>query len=229
NDALAAVSGRSADELIGRDWIETLSADTDAAVVEHFYAELREGRIVQHDENSIETPGGDVRLIAWSSAILRNGDGTVYGAASIGQDITDRRRAEENLRASEERFRTLSENAPVGIFQTDADNNCVYVNERWTQMSGRSFDQAMGQGWSSTVHPDDLEQAAVEWRRARAEGDASSIEFRFVHPDGRLVWAHAIAVPLRDAAGRITGHLGTTVDITERRLAQDALLQAALP
>jgi diguanylate cyclase (GGDEF)-like protein/PAS domain S-box-containing protein len=226
NDTLAAVSGRTADELIGRGWIETLSSDTDAAVVEHRYAELREGRIVRHDENSIETPGGDVRLIAWSSAILRNSDGTVYGAASIGQDITDKRKAEENLRASEERFRTLSEHAPVGIFQTDADSNCIYVNERWTQMTGLSFDQATGRGWSATVHPEDIDLAVAEWRRARDERVASSMEVRFLHRDGRLVWAHANVVPLRDAAGRITGHLGTIVDITERRLAQDAVIES---
>jgi diguanylate cyclase (GGDEF)-like protein/PAS domain S-box-containing protein len=226
NDALAAVSGRTADELIGRDWIETLSAATDADVVEHRYAELREGRIVRNDENSIETPSGDVRLIAWSSTILRNSDGTVYGAASIGQDITDRRRAEDNLRASEERFRTLSENVPVGIFQTDADSNCIYVNDRWTQMTALSFAEAMGRGWSATVHPDDIERAVAEWRRARDQQVASSMEVRFLHRDGRLVWAHANVVPLRDAEGRVMGHLGTIADITERRLAQDAVIES---
>ena len=226
NDALAAVSGRTADELIGRGWIEALSADTDADVVEHFYAELREGRIVRHDENSIETPGGDVRLIAWSSTILRNTDGTVYGAASIGQDITDKRRAEENLRASEERFRTLSENVPVGIFQTDTGSNCVYVNEHWTQMTGLTYDESAGRGWSATVHPDDIEAVVAEWRRARDAQVASSMELRFLHRDGRLVWAHANVVPLRDADGRVTGHLGTIVDITERRLAQDAVIES---
>src|SRR5205085_2119702 len=173
NEALAAASGRTPEQLIGCDWIETLSADDDSDVVELFYAELRAGRIVRQDENSIETPDGDVRLIAWSNTILRNSDGTVYGAASIGQDITDRRRAEASLRESEERFRTLSQHAPVGIFQIDSDRRCVYVNERWTQMSGLTLEQALadrGQGWIATVHPDDLATAAVEWRRAGAEG-----------------------------------------------------------
>ena len=226
NHALAAASGRTPAELIGHDWIETLSADADAEVVEHFYRELRAGRIVRQDENSIATPDGRVRLIAWSNTILRNGDGSVFGAASIGQDITDRRTAEANLRASEERFRTLSQHAPVGIFQTDAAGGCTYVNERWSQMTGLTQEQASGTGWGTAIHPDDHAGVAADWRASREAGEQFSGEFRFQRPDGSVVWTHAIGVPMRDWDGAVTGFIGTCSDITERRQAEAAVVES---
>ncbi|MDX6550598.1 MAG: hypothetical protein QOJ31_1282 [Gaiellales bacterium] len=226
NEALAATSGRTPQELVGHDWIETLSADSDADVVEYFFAELRAGRIVRHDENSIETHAGDVRLIAWSNTILRNGDGSVFGAASIGQDVTDQRVAEAALRDSEERFRTLSELAPVGIFRTDADGGVVYVNEHWSEITGLDVEQAAGRGWALAVHPDDREPATREWLRATAAGERFSMEFRFRRSDGEEKWVHETAVALHDRHGNVEGFLGTSVDITQRIESERAVVES---
>ncbi len=214
NEALAASVGRTAEELVGHDWIETLSADADASVVEYFYSELRAGRIVRHDENSIETDDGRVRLIAWSNTILCNSDGSVFGAASIGEDVTEQRAAAAALRDSEERFRTLSELAPVGIFRTDSVGGLVYVNEHWSQITGLPLEQAAGREWTIALHPDDLTGVSAEWTRAAAAGERFSMERRFQHADGSEVWVHVTAVALRDRSGAIEGYLGTTVDVT---------------
>ncbi|MDX6546940.1 MAG: hypothetical protein QOG33_490 [Gaiellales bacterium] len=226
NEALAASSGRTPEELIGQDWIETLSADADADVVEYFFAELQAGRIVRHDENSIETQDGEVRLIAWSNTILRNGDGSVFGAASIGQDVTDQRVAEAALRDSEERFRTLSELAPVGIFRTDADGGVLYVNEEWSEITGLTVAQAAGPGWANAVHPDDRERATQEWLRTTTAGEQFSIEFRFRRPDGQVKWVHETAVALLDHLGQVEGYLGTSVDITARLEAERSVVES---
>jgi diguanylate cyclase (GGDEF)-like protein/PAS domain S-box-containing protein len=221
NDALAATVGRTPAELAGHDWIETLSADSDADVVEYFYAELRAGRIVRHDENSVETQDGDERLIAWSNTILENPDGSVYGAASIGQDITEQRAAESRLRESEERFRMLSTLAPVGIFRTGADGGSVYVNHHWCDITGLSADQAAGSGWTAALHPDDRLDVAMEWLRATEAGEEFSMDFRFQRPDDSVSWVHATAVALLDPSGAVEGYLGTTVDITDRLAAAE--------
>jgi diguanylate cyclase (GGDEF)-like protein/PAS domain S-box-containing protein len=221
NEALAAMCGRTPDDLNGHDWIETLSADSDADVVEYFYAELRAGRIVRHDENSIENHDGDERLIAWSNTILHNPDGSVYGAASIGQDITDQRVAEAALRESEQRFRMLSTLAPVGIFRTDADGGCVYANHHWCETAGLSAEQATGSGWTAALHPDDRLDVANEWVRAAEAGEEFSMDFRFQRPDDSISWVHATAVALHDRNGSLDGYLGTTVDITDRLAAAE--------
>ena len=227
NQALAATSGRTPDQLIGRDWVEELCADDeDRAVVRHFFSELAEGRVVAQDENLIETPDGDVRRIAWINTILRNPDGSVFGAASIGNDVTDQRAAEEALRTSEERFRMLSENAPVGIFMTDASGGCKYVNECWLQLSGLTADQVMGRGWGNAIHPDDREAMAARWASVRERGDSLSEEVRLQRPDGEVLCVHAMAVPLHDAEGRMTGYIGTTADITERSRAEAAVVES---
>ena len=189
NEAFANTAGRHAPELIGADWIETFSADKDdARVVEHFFSELRAGRIVRHDENWIDTARGP-RLISWSNTILRNGDGSVYGASSIGHDVTEQRSAEEGLRASEERFRMLSTHAPVGIFQTDVDGECVYVNERWSRLTGLTLSDAVGRGWRRRCIP----TTSMRWRPSG---------FAALRWGSRLRWTSATCGPTAASSGR---------------------------
>ena len=140
--------------------------------------------------------------------------------------MTEQRSAEEGLRASEERFRMLSTHAPVGIFQTDVDGECVYVNERWSRLTGLTLSDAVGRGWREALHPDDVDAVAAEWFRCVEVGEPFAMDFRYLRPDGGVVWASASAVPLRDAAGHIGGHIGTVSDVTERRLAEQAVLDS---
>jgi diguanylate cyclase (GGDEF)-like protein/PAS domain S-box-containing protein len=223
NRALSELTGLTEEQLLGQGWVEELSSDEDVDVVEYFYSELRAGRIVDHDENSIRRPDGDSRLIAWSNTILRNADGSIYGAASIGADITEERRRQLALRDSEERFRILSTHAPVGIFQTDTTGACQYVNERWCEIAGMSPGEAMGEGWTKVMHPEEKEQVRAGWYRALAEASSFSMELRYRAPDGRVTWVSANAVPLLGQDGRLQGHIGTVVDISEQKFAAEAI------
>lgn len=226
NRALSELTGQTEEELLGRHWVEELSSDEDVDVVEYFYSELRAGRIVDHDENSIRRPDGDSRLIAWSNTILRNADGSIYGAASIGADITEERRRQLALRDSEERFRILSTHAPVGIFQTDAAGACQYVNERWCEIAGISADAALGAGWTSVMHPEEEDEVRACWQRALADASSFSMELRYRGPDGRVTWVSSNAVPLLGEDGSLQGHIGTVVDISEQKFAAEAIAES---
>jgi PAS domain S-box-containing protein len=152
------------------------------------------------------------------------GTSTLVGGMAI--DITDRMRAEERLRESEGRFRTLASHAPVGIFQSNRNGDTVFVNESWCEMAGLTAEQARGAGWMSALHPEDCERVIAGWNDAVRKGVPSSCEFRFLRPDGVVTWLQGDAVPLRNAAGQLVGFIGTVVDVTTRKDAEGALKEA---
>jgi PAS domain S-box-containing protein len=135
------------------------------------------------------------------------------------------RLAEENarLQESERRFRTLTRFAPVGIFQTDAGGNCLFVNERWCAMAGLSPEEAQGEGWVGALHPEDRERVALEWAGAAEAGREFASEYRFRTAQGKTTWLHGSAVSLRSDSGQVTGYIGTVTDVTERKLAEEEL------
>src|SRR5882724_9318464 len=141
-------------------------------------------------------------------------------------DITARCQAEGALRISEEKFRTMANHAPVGIFLCDKNGGNIFVNEGWCAMTGFSAETAYGNGWLNAVHPDDRERIATGWTNAVRDGTSSSAEFRFVRPDGAVVWVQGKAVPLKDEDGKFSGHIGTAADITQRKLSEEALRES---
>ncbi|MGE5468806.1 MAG: diguanylate cyclase domain-containing protein, partial [Ignavibacteria bacterium] len=125
------------------------------------------------------------------------------------------------LRDSEERFRTLAVHAPVGIYQIDMRGDCLFVNRRWCEISGLSPEEAAGQGWLATLHPDDRVAVAALWRDAASSGSEWSMDYRYIRPDGKLVWVHGNAVPLRNENDEVTGFLGNNLDIPVRQRAEE--------
>ncbi|MBN1424075.1 PAS domain S-box protein [Candidatus Fermentibacteria bacterium] len=140
--------------------------------------------------------------------------------------IVERRRAQEALRESERRFATLAATAPIGIFRTDADGATTYVNRRWSEISGLRETEALGDGWLRAVHPDDRARLAAGWHTKAREGVRSRAEYRFIRPDGTVVWVWGIATPEVDAQGESSGYIGAISDITERRRAEEQVRAA---
>ena len=125
------------------------------------------------------------------------------------------------LRESEERFRMLATHAPVGIYQVDTEGNCLFANRRWSEIAGLSAEEAAGQGWTRTLHPEDRNAVVALWQNAASSGSEWVMDYRFIRPDGKLVWVHGNAIPLRDANGAVTGFLGNNLDITVRKRAEE--------
>lgn len=151
----------------------------------------------------------------------------------IALDITDRKKIEETLRASEQRYQTLTSTSPVGIFRTDLEGNCTYVNKRWEDITGYTFEEAKGPGWLNAIHPEDRSRATEEWRRAVEKNLLYKIEVRYQQPDGTTIWGLSQATPERNENREVIGYIGTVTNITERKRAeaerehlQQALIEA---
>lgn len=142
-------------------------------------------------------------------------DGDPKYLAGFTMDITQSKTAEEELRASKHLFQTLATNAPVGIFRTDKNGLTTYVNPKWCELSGLTAEKAMGKGWLSNVHPDDIEKVSSVWENANREKSTSSDEFRFILDSGKIIWVKGQAIPEYDEHGNISGYIGTMSDITE--------------
>jgi diguanylate cyclase (GGDEF)-like protein/PAS domain S-box-containing protein len=131
----------------------------------------------------------------------------------------------EGLGSSEELFRALSSHTPVGVFASNADGECVYVNDRWSELAGMTQERALGQGWSAALHPDDLDRVLGEWSEAAADGRDSIVEYRFQRPDNTVSWIQGFATALHGKDGNVVGWVGTCLDLTARVEAEEALLQ----
>ncbi len=140
----------------------------------------------------------------------------------VGQFI-QRKQAEQALQESERRFRTLSRFAPVGIFLTDAEGQCTYVNDRWCQVAQIQPEQALGSGWSAAVHPQDRQRVLTEWHRVAQTGEEFALEFRFAGQGETVVWVFGQAMPLLDGNGQVKGFIGTISDITAHKQAETKL------
>ena len=133
---------------------------------------------------------------------------------------------EKKLKESELRFRTLAAASPVGVFQTDIDGQCIYVNERWCEIAGQTPQQALGTGWLNSLHPEDRDNVLDNWNRMVQSGEKFTREYRFQTLAGITTWVYGHAAPITNEAGEKTGYIGTITDITLRKKLEDELLTA---
>ena len=141
-------------------------------------------------------------------------------------DVSDRKNAEQALRESEERLRTVADHVPQLIWTNDAQGNANYFNRRWYEYSGLSFEESAGAGWQTIVHPTDEPASVKRWQRALEKGDVFDCEYRLRSRDGTYRWFIGRNVPLRDAGGKITGWFGTATDIDQLKRTESALRES---
>ncbi|MBI2827262.1 MAG: PAS domain S-box protein [Planctomycetia bacterium] len=139
------------------------------------------------------------------------------------RDLTERKRAEHALVESEARFRNLADAAPVLIWMTDADGRNTYFNQTWLDFTGRALEDELGEGWTVSVHPDDRPIVQQAYRRAFDARLTFEIEYRLRRRDGAYRWMLDAGVPRILTDGRFAGFVGSAMDITERKAAEEEL------
>ena len=143
--------------------------------------------------------------------------GSIIGLTEVALDISDRKLAEEALRLSQERYRSLVESLPQLVYMADADGITEYCNQSWMDYTGLSLEQTQDSGWQQVVQPDDLPLVIERSTQALETGDAYSIEFRIRRVDGVYRWHLSRIVPTKAGNNRIIGWLVTATDIDDQK------------
>jgi len=178
-----------------------------------------EGRDHQFDYRMLAADGRVVWL--QDRVTVHVVDGRPVSLRGVMVDITERKRAEAALRESEERFRTLADSAPMLVWTSGPDRRCDFFNRRRLEFTGRALDPAARDGWAEGLHPDER-QVVLARHEAAFEAQAPfQMDYRLQRADGEFRWMSAHAVPRFDASGGFAGYVGTCVDITERRRAEE--------
>ncbi len=144
----------------------------------------------------------------------------------LAQESEMRKQVEKELRKSEEKYRILTEIAPVIIYQTDKDGKCVYANPTWCKHTGLTLEETLGDGWLNGLHPDDKEMIFDNWNKMVKSDGEWGIEYRLLNKNGDTIWIYGIANELRNEDGDINGYVGVNSNITELKQAEDRLKES---
>jgi diguanylate cyclase (GGDEF)-like protein/PAS domain S-box-containing protein len=218
--------GLEAEPLVGTSMFDLIHADDRSRAVQRFeYA--RQGKDVDRLEVRLAHADGSWRIIEAVGTNLLD-DPTVQGIVISARDLTERRRAEIELREAQERFRSAFEHAPIGMSLAAIDGRMFLVNRALVQIVGRGESELLASTILDLIHEDDRSECRDAVARLLAGRTAScQLELRYLHHDGHPVWVSLSASLVRDLAGDPLYLVCQTEDITERRANGDALAHQA--
>jgi len=194
------------------------------AAVEHAVATGEDYDI----EFRVVSPNGTIRWALSQGKVFYDENGQPMQMAGIDLDISDRKQVEEELRQSEERFRTLADNMSQFAWMADENGSVFWYNKRWFDYTDMTLEEMQGWGWQKVHHPDHLDRVVHHFRHCLATGELWEDTFPLRRQDGQYCWFLSRATPIRDGQGKILRWFGTNTDITERQQAEeerDRLLQ----
>jgi PAS domain S-box-containing protein len=186
---------------------------------------LRAGEHIEQYETIRTTKSANKINVSLTLCPIRDSENALVGIVTIARDITEQKRAMQDLRESEERFRLVADKAPVMIWMADTDKQCTFFNAAWVDFTGQSMEHELGEGWSSGVHPDDVERCLAVYSDAFDARADFEMEYRLRRFDGRYRWIVDYGVPRIKSDGTFGGYIGSCVDVTDRKLTEASLTE----
>jgi PAS domain S-box-containing protein len=218
-------AGVSLAEAIGKKFWDTYWWSYDHAVQERLKNAVRRallGEIARYEED-VRVIGGELIKIDFQLAPLRDERGRITHLVASGTDISERKRIEEQLSASEERFRELADNISQFAWMAQGSGYVYWYNKRWFDFTGTTLQDMEGWGWKRVQHPDHVERVVQSFSAAVRNGQPWEDTFPIRGRDGNYRWFLSRALPIRDAAGQVMRWFGTNTDVTDLREAEARL------
>jgi PAS domain S-box-containing protein len=225
---LAMVGGR---ELLGKPFHEAFpELPPDAPVLRMLRSVRETGLPFTSDEYAVpldRTGSGVVEdaYFQFTCQALDGEPGAVDRVLTVAMEVTDHVRTRQRLMESEARFRNMADQAPMMVWVTDALARCVFLSQSWYDFVGQTAETGLGFGWLSAVHPDDRAEASRVFMGKNQIREPFRMEYRVRRADGEYRWAIDSAAPRVGPGGEFLGYIGSVIDITERRLGEEARVE----
>jgi PAS domain S-box-containing protein len=202
-------------------FFETVVHPEDRSAVQEAVDRAIAGDSAYQIEHRIVRPDGEVRWVLERAKVDRDQTGTPLRMIGVTQDITELRRATDQLRASEARYRMIVETTSEGVWLVDAGFVTTFVNERMAEMLGYPRDELIGRHVFELMDAEAVAFESEKWKR-REQGVSEVYENRYQRKDGTTLWVLAKTNPVFDEGGRFAGSVGLFSDMTERRKSEEA-------
>ncbi|HUI07519.1 MAG TPA: PAS domain S-box protein [Verrucomicrobiae bacterium] len=225
NTHAASMIGKTPQELVGRRRADLFPPETSQHQRREIEAVFESGK-PRHVQNRTSVPGGELWLDTQLAPLRGTGD-AVRAVMGISRDVTDQKRAEEALRQSEERYRTMVEAIPYPVWRCNAEGQPVDGNIRWCEYTGQTPEEALGNRWVEALHPDDVGGVLQKMQEAIANRGVYQAEYRLRRAsDGSYRWHLGRGLPVKDKDGLILCWFGSAVDIDDQKRAEETLRRA---
>lgn len=210
----------------GLNFIEKYMHPKDLAAAEKHFSKIIEahnGEVFEFEYRMRHMSGEWRWFRSRDKVFRRDADGRAKEILGIATDVTERKRAKEALRESEDRYRAFVQASAQIEWTADAAGKFVKKQPSWAAFTGQTIDEYKDAGWLEAVHPDDQERVAEAWQLAVRNKDLYEVDERVRRLDGKYRWVQARAVPILDQSGAVLEWIGTSTDITERKRDEERL------
>lgn len=192
-------------------------------VIQPYVMRALQGELVYYEETFTFA---DATRTVWVTYLPNQDDqGIVHGFYALVTDISERKAAEAALRESEERFRPLTNSAPVLIWVNGTDGGCDFVNQAYLNFFGKTLPEVQGFGWQPYAHPDDATAYVNAYLTAFEARSPFRAQARFLNAAGEYCWLDSVGLPRYSATGEFLGYVGSSMDITPLKQAEAMLRQ----
>jgi diguanylate cyclase (GGDEF)-like protein/PAS domain S-box-containing protein len=227
NDSMCRIHGYPRDELMGMNNREYMDKETAKRVYKIFNTVFRTGKGAKIHDWQIIRKDGFKRDVEASVSLMRDIGGNPQGFRGVIRDVTERKQAEEALRQSEEKYRTILENIENGYYEVDLAGNLIFFNDSLCKIFGYPRDELMGMNNREYMSPETAKRTYQLFNEVYKKGEPTKIfDWEFIKIDGSTLNVEISISLMRDSKGEPVGFRGILRDVTERKQAEEALRES---